>query len=43
VQGIGSIPSVRLERKLGKLPDAVLDEIKQAIAFALDLTSEPED
>ncbi len=43
VQGIGSIPSVRLERRLGKLPEAVLDEIKQAIAFALDLASEPEE
>jgi mRNA interferase MazF len=37
VQGIGSLPTVRLTRKLGKLPDAVLSEIKQAISFALDL------
>ncbi|MER3432638.1 MAG: transcriptional regulator [Leptolyngbya sp. ERB_1_1] len=37
VQGLGSIARVRLERKLGELPDAVLLEIQQAIAFALDL------
>jgi mRNA interferase MazF len=38
VQGIGSLPSVRLERKLGKLPNSVLVEIKRAIAFALELS-----
>ena len=43
VQGIGSIPTVRLERKLGKLPEAVLDDIKRAIVFALDLTPEPQE
>jgi mRNA interferase MazF len=37
VQGLGSIPTVRLERKLGKLPAATLAEIKAAIAFAVDL------
>jgi mRNA interferase MazF len=37
VQGIGSIPTVRLERKLGKLPDEVMLQIKQAMLFALDL------
>ena len=37
VQGIGSLPTVRLERKLGKLSAAVMSEIKRAIAFALDL------
>ena len=37
VQGMGSIPTVRLERKLGKLPDEVMLKIKQAILFALDL------
>jgi mRNA interferase MazF len=43
VQGIASIPTIRLERKLGKLPDAVMLKIKLAIAFALDLeTSLPE-
>ena len=37
VQGLGSLPSVRLERKLGNLPDEVLAQIKRALAFALDL------
>jgi len=36
VQGLGSVPEVRLERRLGRLPDAVLAEIRKAIAFALD-------
>ena len=37
VQGMGSIPEVRLEKRLGRLPEAVLAEIRSAIAFALDL------
>lgn len=37
VQGLSSLPKVRLERKLGKLPDDVMDKIKRAIAFTLDL------
>ncbi len=37
VQGLGSVARARLERKLGKLPDEVMQEIKQTIAFALDL------
>lgn len=37
VQGLGSVPTVRLERKLGKLPDKVMAEVKNTIAFALDL------
>lgn len=41
VQGLGSVARVRLERKLGELPDSVLLEIKQVIVFALDL--EPEE
>jgi len=36
VQGLGSLPTVRLERKLGMLPDAVMTKIKRALAFALD-------
>ncbi len=39
VQGLGSIPSVRLERKLGRLPDAVMGELKRALRFALDMDS----
>ena len=42
VQGIGSIPTVRLERKLGKLPEEVMLEIQQAIKFALDLQDKAE-
>ena len=42
VQGIGSIPTVRLERKLGKLPEEVMLEIQRAIKFALDLQDETE-
>ncbi|MGK7875703.1 MAG: type II toxin-antitoxin system PemK/MazF family toxin [Xenococcaceae cyanobacterium] len=41
VQGLGSILRVRLERKLGNLPDEVMEQIKQAILFALDLDRMP--
>jgi len=37
IQGLGSIPTARLERKLGNLPDNVMLEIKQALLFTLDL------
>jgi mRNA interferase MazF len=37
VQGLGSIPTVRLQRKLGSLPAAVMTELKAALLFALDL------
>ena len=37
VQGIGSLPLTRLERKLGELPAEVFDQIRQAIAFAVDM------
>ena len=37
VQGIASIPSVRLERRLGMLPEKPLIEIRRALSFALDL------
>ena len=37
VQGIGSIPRVRLGRRLGKLPAETMEEIKGAIRWALDL------
>ena len=39
VQGLASIPTVRLERKLGKLPRDVMTKLKSALAFALDLES----
>ena len=37
VQGLGSLPTVRLERKIGKLPNNVMEWLKDALAFALDL------
>ncbi len=37
VQGIGSLSVKRLERKLGVLPTEVLERIKKALRFALDL------
>jgi mRNA interferase MazF len=37
VQGLGSLPRARLERKLGVLPNDVMAEIKRALAFALTL------
>ena len=37
VQGLGSLPQVRLERRLGRLPDDVMKGIKRALIFALDL------
>jgi len=37
VQGIGSIPMSRLQRRLGSLPTETLDRIKRAVRFALDL------
>ena len=40
VQGLGSLPTVRLERRLGTLPNDVMVKIKRALAFALDLRAE---
>lgn len=37
VQGLASIPIVRLERRLGRLPAAAMTELRAALAFALDL------
>lgn len=39
VQGLGSIPTARLHRKLGTVPHDTLVKIKAALVFALDLTS----
>ena len=36
VQGIGSIPIVHLERRLGRLPASVMTELKRSLAFALE-------
>lgn len=37
VQGLGSIPTVRLERRLGKIPNDILTKLRIALAFTLDL------
>ena len=37
VQGIASLPTVRLGRRLGSLSSEALGEIKRAIAWSLDL------
>jgi hypothetical protein len=31
------MPTVRLERKIGRLPTGIMERIKDALAFALDL------
>lgn len=37
VQGLGSIPMVRLGRRLGAVPAAFMTKIREALVFALDL------
>lgn len=37
VQGIASLPTIRLGRRLGSLPMEVLNEIKGTIAWALEI------
>ncbi len=37
VQGVGSLPSVRFERRIGTLPKADLLKIKQALIHACNL------
>jgi mRNA interferase MazF len=37
VQGLGSLPTVRLERKIGRLSPEIMERLKDALAFALDL------
>lgn len=37
VQGLASLPVAHLERRLGRLPTAAMDALKQALVFALDL------
>lgn len=41
VQGIASIPTVRLERKLGTLPETSMSAIRRALCFALNLPFTP--
>jgi mRNA interferase MazF len=37
VQGVGSIPAIRLERRLGRLPLDALQRVKDALGFILEL------
>ena len=37
VQGLGSIPSVRLERRLGRISAIAMGELKAALKFVLDV------
>jgi mRNA interferase MazF len=37
VQGLGSLPTVRPERKIGGLSAGIMERLKDALAFALDL------
>ena len=37
VQGLGSLPTVRLERRIGRLSADVMERLKDALTFALDL------
>jgi mRNA interferase MazF len=36
VQGLGSLPTVRLERRIGRLSTEAMEQLKDALAFALD-------
>src|SRR5687768_15545311 len=37
VQGIGSLPVARLERQLGQLPPVMINQVKCALRYALEL------
>jgi mRNA-degrading endonuclease toxin of MazEF toxin-antitoxin module len=37
VQGLGSLPTVRLERRIVRLSAAVMEHLKDSLAFALDI------
>ena len=37
MQGIGSIPAVHLERRLGALPARVMVEVRRALMFVFEL------
>ncbi len=39
VQGLSSIPSIRLERKLGRFPTTTIAKLKAALAFVLELVT----
>src|ERR1017187_8257914 len=37
VQGLGSLPHVRLDRRIGRLSVGTMEQLKDALTFALDL------
>ena len=37
VQGLASIPTAYLDRRLGRLSDSAMAEVKRALAFALEI------
>jgi mRNA interferase MazF len=37
VQGVASLPLTRLERKLGQVPSDLLEKVKRALAYAMEL------
>ncbi|MEP6537687.1 MAG: type II toxin-antitoxin system PemK/MazF family toxin [Bryobacteraceae bacterium] len=37
VQGLGSLPTVRLERRIGRFSAGVMEHLEDALAFALDI------
>ena len=37
VHGLGSLPTVRLERRIGRLSVGTMEQLKDALTFALDL------
>jgi mRNA interferase MazF len=37
IQGLASVPTVRLERRIGILPSTAMTELRKALRFALDL------
>jgi mRNA interferase MazF len=39
VQGLGSLPTTRLDRRIGTLPNDLMNRIKESLAFVLDLGS----
>lgn len=40
VQGLGSLPRVRFERRLGRLPIEVMNQIDGALSYALGLSAD---
>ena len=37
IQGLASLPIIRLERQIGSVPDGILTEIKNALRYALEI------